>query len=60
MCSKLVTSLLVAENVAKSRRRPCTSDDNPNSESKFNTMKYRPDFPERDSIIQAYLGDNHK
>ncbi len=47
MRSKRVASLLVDLDVAKSHSRPYTSDDNPFSESRFKTMKYRPHFPER-------------
>jgi putative transposase len=51
MRSKPVASLLVNLDVAKSHSWPCTSDDNPHSESQFKTMK-RPDFPERFGSIE--------
>ena len=38
--------------VAKTHSRPHVSDDNPYSETKFKTLKYRPDFPERFGSIE--------
>mgnify|MGYP003617358163 CR=1 FL=1 len=52
MRSKPVAALLVELDIAKSHSRPHVSDDNPYSESQFNTMKYRPDFPARFGCIE--------
>jgi putative transposase len=54
MRSKPVAFLLADLGVTKTHSRPCTSTDNPYSESHFKTMKYRPEFPDRfDSIEHA-------
>ena len=47
MKSRPVAGLLVDLGITKTHSRPYTSDDNPFSEAQFNTLKYRPDFPER-------------
>ena len=47
MKSKPVALLLSDLGVTKTHSRPHTCDDNPYSEAKFKTLKYRPDFPER-------------
>jgi putative transposase len=47
MKSKPVAFLLADLGVTKTHSRPHTSNDNPFSESQFNTLKYRPDFPDR-------------
>ena len=47
MTSKPVALLLADLGVTKTHSRPYTRDDNPFSEAQFNTLKYRPDFPER-------------
>ena len=52
MRSKPVAALLVDLDIAKSHSRPHVSDDNPYSESQFETMKYRPDFPARFGCIE--------
>jgi putative transposase len=40
--------------ITKTLSRPYSSTDNPNSESNFKTLKYRPAFPERfDDIKHA-------
>ena len=44
--------MLVDLEVAKTHSRPHVSDDNPYSEAQFNTLKYRPDFPERFGSIE--------
>jgi hypothetical protein len=42
------TALLLADlGVTRSHNRPHTSNDNPFSESHFETMKYQPRFPQR-------------
>ena len=54
MTSKPVAFLLADLGVTQSHSRPHVSNDNPFSESRFKTMKYRPDFPGRfDSIAAA-------
>jgi putative transposase len=53
MTSKPVTVLLADLGVAQSHSRPHVSNDNPFSESQFKTLKYRPDFPDRFSSIEA-------
>lgn len=54
MTSKNVAQLLIGLGVARSHSRPQVSNDNPFSESRFKTLKYRKDFPERfDSIEPA-------
>ena len=52
MRCKPVAALLVDLDVAKTHSRPRVSDDNPYSEAKFKTLKYRPDFPPRFGSIQ--------
>jgi putative transposase len=47
MTSKPVAFLLADLGVTKSHSRPHCSNDNPDSESQFRTMKYRPEFPDR-------------
>jgi transposase InsO family protein len=47
MRSQAVAQLLATFGVTKSHSRPHVSDDNPFSESQFETLKYRPDFPDR-------------
>jgi putative transposase len=39
--------------VTKSHSRPHVSNDNPYSEAQFKTLKYRPEFPDRFSSLQA-------
>src|SRR6266536_2480503 len=53
MTSKHVALLLADLGVAQSHSRPHVSNDNPYSESQFNTLKYRPDFPGRFDSIEA-------
>ena len=52
MTSKPVALLLADLGVTKSHVRPHVSDDNPFSEAQFETLKDRPDFPERFGAIQ--------
>jgi len=52
MKSKPVALLLADLGITKSHSRPYVSDDNPYSESQFETLKYRPDFPKRFGSIQ--------
>ncbi len=52
MRSRPVASLLVDLDVAKGHSRPHVSDDNPYSEWRFKTLKYRPKFPERFGCIE--------
>lgn len=47
MRSQTVAQLLATLGITKSHSRPHVSDDNPFSESQFNTLKYRPNFPDR-------------
>jgi putative transposase len=47
MKSKPVALLLADLGVTQTPSRPHVSKDNPFSESQFQTLKYRPDFPER-------------
>jgi putative transposase len=47
MKSKSVEQLLSDLEVEKSHSRPYTPNDNPFSESHFNTLKYRPNYPGR-------------
>ena len=47
MASKPVAHMLADLGVTKSHSRPRCSNDNPYSESRFRTLKYRPDFPAR-------------
>lgn len=53
MKGKPLSQLLVDLGISKSHSRPHTSDDNPFSEAQFKTMKYRPDYPNRFSSINA-------
>ncbi len=54
MRSKPVAFLLADLGITKTHSRPYTSTDNPYSEARFKTLKYRPEFPARfDSIEQA-------
>lgn len=46
MKSKPLAMLLADLGVTKTHSRPRVSNDNPNSESQFKTMKYCPDFPD--------------
>ncbi len=52
MTSKTVAHLMANLGITKSHSRPYTSMDNPFSESKFRTMKYRPEFPDRFGCVQ--------
>lgn len=47
MTSKPVAWLLADLGITKSHSRPHTANDNPFSETQFQTLKYRPDFPAR-------------
>lgn len=53
MKGKPLSQLLVDLGIIKSHSRPHTSDDNPFSEAQFKTMKYRPDYPDRFTSIEA-------
>ena len=53
MISKPVAFLLADLGVTKTHSRPHLSNDNPYSESQFKTLKYRPDFPDRFTSIEA-------
>jgi putative transposase len=53
MTSKPVALLMADLGVTKSHSRPRVSNDNPFSESQFKTMKYRPDFPDQFTSIEA-------
>ena len=54
MRARTVSQLMADLAVTESHSRPHVSDDNPFSESKFKTMKYRPDYPERfDGLLNA-------
>ena len=51
MTSTGVEQLMLNLGVTKTHSRPHVSDDNPDSEVQFKTLKYRSDFPDRfDSI----------
>jgi putative transposase len=52
MTSKPVAFLLADLGITKSHSRPYVSNDNPYSESQFKTLKYRPDFPDRFTVIE--------
>ena len=56
MTSKSVAQLLTDLDVAGSHSRPRNSDDNPYSEARFKTMKYRPAFPQRFGSMEDALG----
>lgn len=69
MTSKPVAALLADLDVLKSHSRPKVSNDNPNSEAWFKTLKYLSVFPERfgsladarefmDRFVQAYNGQH--
>jgi len=45
MTSKTLAQLLADLDIGASHSRPQVSDDNPFSESQFNTMKYHSSFP---------------
>jgi putative transposase len=47
MASKPAAFLLADLGVTKSQSRPHCSNDNPYSEARFKTLKYRPEFPDR-------------
>jgi putative transposase len=53
MTSRTVAQLLGDLGVERSHSRPRTSNDNPFSEAQFKTLKYRPDFPDRFTSIEA-------
>jgi putative transposase len=53
MTSKPVAFLLADLGITQSHSRPHVSDDNPFSEAQFKTLKYRPEFPERFTSIEA-------
>ena len=50
--SKPVVALLIDLEIAKIHSRSHVSDDNPYYETQFETLKYRPDFPERFGSIE--------
>jgi putative transposase len=52
MTSKPVAFLLADLGLTKTHNRPYTSTDNPYSEAHFNTLKYRPEFPDRFQNIE--------
>jgi putative transposase len=52
MTSKSVALLLADLRITKSLSRPHVSNGNPYSESRFKTLKYRPEFPERFGCIE--------
>jgi putative transposase len=52
MASKPVAFLLADLGVTKTHSRPHVSNDNPYSESEFQTLKYRPDFPDTFGSIE--------
>ncbi len=52
MTAKPVAFLLAELGVTKSHSRPHTSNDNPYGESRFRTLKYRPEFPDRFGCFQ--------
>ena len=47
MVAKSTAQLYVDLGIAKSHSRPHTSNDNPDSEANFRTVKYRPEMPEQ-------------
>lgn len=53
MTSRTVAQLLSDLGVDRSHSRPRISNDNPFSEAQFKTLKYRPDFPDRFTSIEA-------
>jgi putative transposase len=52
MTSKPVALLLADLGIAKTHSRPHVSNDNPDSEAGFKTLKYRPGFPDRFGSIE--------
>lgn len=52
MTSKALPLLMADLGVLKTPSRPQVSDDNPFSEARVKTMKYRPDFPDRSGSIE--------
>ena len=52
MTSKPVAFLLAEPGITKTHSRPSTSSDNPYSEAHFETLKYRPGFPDRFGSIE--------
>jgi putative transposase len=52
MTSKPVAMLLADLGVTKSHARPHVPEDNPSSESQFETLKHHPTFPHRFGCIQ--------
>ncbi len=52
MTFKTVIHLLADHGVTKTHNRLHVSNDNPYSESQFQTMKYRPEFPDRFGCIE--------
>lgn len=52
MRSRPVAFLLADLGIAKSHSRPHCSNDNPYSEARFKTLKYRPEFPDRFGCIE--------
>src|SRR5437870_127840 len=59
MTSKPVALLLADPGVTKTHGRPHVSNDNPFSEAKFKTLKYRPEFPGRFGSIQDARAHAH-
>jgi putative transposase len=53
MKSKSLALLFADLGISKTHSRPHVSNDNPFSEAQFKTLKYRPDFPEFFSSIEA-------
>ena len=51
--SKLVALLFSDLSINASHSRPRVSNDNPFSESQFRTLKYRPEFPDRDRLART-------
>jgi putative transposase len=56
MTSKPVALLLADLGVTRSHSRPHVPDDNPDSESRFKTLKHHPTFPQRFGSLQAARG----
>jgi putative transposase len=53
MTSKPVALLLADLGITRTHSRPHVSNDNPFSEAQFKTMKYRPDFPDYFTNLEA-------
>ncbi len=53
MTSKPVALLLADLGITRTHSRPHVSNDNPFSEAQFKTLKYRPEFPDRFSSLEA-------